>query len=933
MRLNLSRCLLFLVLLGLAPRALAADGGRVFDYRDVTLENGLRVLSLEDFSCPIVAVQLWYHVGSKDEQPDRQGFAHMFEHMMFRGTDRLGPTGHFDLVRRTGGDCNAYTSFDNTVYVQVVPANQLELVLWLEAERMAFLKIDQTAFDCERKVVEEERRLGINRPYGTIPERVLPELFKVHPYRWLPIGKIPHLRAAAVQELRDFWSRHYVPANATLVVVGAVKHEEVERLARRSFGWIPRYPAPERIAVREPPLQGVTLTLKDDNAPAPVVAAAWRTVPVGHEDAVGLELLATILGGGQSSRLYRKLVAEDQVAMLAMGGAQSLEHDGIFAAGAVLSPLGGSPNKVLELVKSQVERLRTEPVTEAELTKARNQMLAGLVRSNLNVASKATLLGSASVLEGDAGRVNRRLEAIRAVTLADLQRLARTYLAPERMVQVTVEQNILGSLLGKLRGSARAEEDAPITAKPETEAPPPGRKGLTRPRDFPAEPPVAGLLAAPPAFAHTSKVLPNGLKVLVVPNHEVPYISIQLGLSAGTWTEAKPGVASMALSMLTKGTTRRSEKELAEELEMYAISLGGSAGHASSFVTAGCLTEHIERTMALLGEVVLTPRFPADEFEKLRKQVRTGLAVALAEPSDKAERELDRRLYGSHPYGRRTTGEVADLDALKVDDLAPWWQTFVRPDEAVLIFAGDIEPGRAEQLAAQTFGSWKAAGPKPRVELPPLPKAEPTHIYLVPYNGVQSQIRIGQLVSLRRGQPEFATAEVVSSYFGGAFNSRLNEVLRVQKGLTYGASGGFSTFRFAGALQMSTFSKTESTVDAVRAALEELERLRKEPPTTKELEDTKSYFLGSFVRRRETPQQMASELWTIQSYGLPADHFEQTLQRVAQTDAAACQRLVRDLVDPGRLVVVVVGDPGKLQKDLEKVAPVTVVQSPGGAKP
>ena len=193
-----------------------------FDYQQIKLDNGLKVITLEDFSCPIVSVQLWYHVGSKDEQPDRQGFAHMFEHMMFRGTDRLGATEHFSLIRRVGGTTNGYTSFDRTVYLETLPADQLELALWLEAERMAFLKIDQQAFDTERKIVEEERRMRINQPYGTLVENLLDELFSVHPYRWPPIGKIPHLRAAAVQELRDFWQKYYVPLVSIFNVIAAV---------------------------------------------------------------------------------------------------------------------------------------------------------------------------------------------------------------------------------------------------------------------------------------------------------------------------------------------------------------------------------------------------------------------------------------------------------------------------------------------------------------------------------------------------------------------------------------------------------------------------------------------------------------------------------------------------------------------------------------
>ncbi|MHC4406665.1 MAG: M16 family metallopeptidase, partial [Planctomycetota bacterium] len=319
----------------------AQSDAPAYDYRQFELPNGLRVITLEDHSCPIVSVQVWYHVGSKNEDPERQGFAHMFEHMMFRGTDRLGPTDHFDLIRRTGGTTNGYTNFYTTVYLETLPANQLELALWLEAERMALLRIDQESFETERKVVEEERRLGLNRPFGTMMEKTMAEMFKVHPYRWTPIGNIPHLRAAKVGELRDFWNRYYVPNNATLIVVGDVTHEQVRRSAKEYLGWIPRVEDPPRVTVREP-LAGEkrSATIREKNAPVPVVMVAYRAVPVAHDDSVPLELLGTILAGGQSSRLYRDLVAENQLAVAAQAMNFSLEQDGMFALYAVMGPTG-----------------------------------------------------------------------------------------------------------------------------------------------------------------------------------------------------------------------------------------------------------------------------------------------------------------------------------------------------------------------------------------------------------------------------------------------------------------------------------------------------------------------------------------------------------------------------------------------------------------
>jgi zinc protease len=280
----------------------------------------------------------------------------------------------------------------------------------------------------------------------------------------------------------------------------------------------------------------------------------------------------------------------------------------------------------------------------------------------------------------------------------------------------------------------------------------------------------------------------------------------------------------MTLSMLTKGTTKHTEGELADELETYAISLSGAGSMDTSTVSAGCLTEHISRAMKLLAEVVLSPTFPQDEFEKLRKQVLTSLAVQSAEPTYQANKQLRQRLYGQHPYSRTATGEIEDVNALAVEDLKGWWAEFARPDMAVLIFAGDIDQTQAFELAAEMFGQWKSSGPKPDIKLPQLAKPGETHIYLVDRPGsIQSQIRAGQLGITRHNEGYF-TSRIVSNYFGWAFNSRLNETIRVAKGLTYGASGSYSAQRFAGEFYVSTFTKTESTPEAVQAVLRKAAR-------------------------------------------------------------------------------------------------------------
>jgi zinc protease len=847
----------------------------------------------------------------------------MFEHMMFRGTDNIGPTDHFGFLRKVGGTTNGYTSFDKTVYLETLPVEQLELALWLEAERMAFLKIDQESFDTERKVVEEERRMGLNRPYGSIYEKLFDAIYKKHPYRWTPIGNIPHLRASSVQELREFWQKNYVPSNATLIITGAVKHRDAQAAAKKYFGWIPKYPQPKQVDIKEPQqTQARNIILKEDNAPAPAAGILFRTVPLKHEDAVVLDVAARILGGGKSSRLYRELVAEKQLAVGVEAESWNLEQDGLFGAGAAMTPFGSNPDAVLEIMQKQIERLRTDPVTDKELTKAKNQLMKGIVTSNLTIESKARMLGQAEVEMHDISRVNTSLDEIRSVTKEDILRVAGEYLQPQRAITGQVKRNLLGSVM-----SSAVEDDAPVTAEPETDSPAPGRCDLTeRPEGFPDKPPFAESKTSNLMPEYEEVVLGNGMKVLVVSNHEVPFVNVRLGFLNGAWTEQKPGSCSMAMSMLTKGTQNYTEGQLAEELETYAISLGGFGSMDTSTISAGALTDNIDRAIKLLTEVVLRPTFPEDEFEKLRKQVLTSLEVSTASPDYIADRQYRIRLYKDHPYSRTATGEIEDVKVLNIEDLKNWYNTNIRPENAVMIFAGDIKTENAVALAQEYFDQWKNDNPKPVTKLPKIDPIEKTHIYLVDNPGVtQSKIRVGHFGFTRKDSRYF-TSRVVNSYFGMAFNSRLMTSLRVEKGLTYGAMGGFSASRFAGNFKISTFTKTESTAETVEAIIDEIRNLKTHAPTDEELDESRSYILGSFVRQRETPQQVASDLWLIESQQLEKDYLQQLLDGIAKTDDDNCIELAKSAVNEDGLVIVVVGQAEILKEKLEKIAPVTVVK-------
>ncbi|MDH4201583.1 MAG: insulinase family protein [Phycisphaerae bacterium] len=897
------------------------DPGKLFDYQQITLDNGMKVITMEDFSCPIVEVQVWYGVGSKDEKPDRQGYAHIFEHMMFKGTDRVSEKDHFNLLRKVGGTCNAYTSFDQTVYYETLPADEIDLALWLEAERMSFLKIDQNAFDTERRVVEEELRMRENQPYGNVFKKMAAVIFADEPYRWTPIGKLADLRATSVSDLRQFWIDHYVPNNATLIIVGAIQHEKAQKLAKQYFGWIPAEPEPKKITFKEPqPTEPKKVVIDDENAPAGQVVLAWRTVSTGQRDETVLDLLSEILGSGHSSRLYRTLVADTQIAVDASTWTYNLQLEGIFVAEATLPPNSEDYDGAVKALTEQIRKIQAEGILDKELEKARNQLTKRLVTMNLSIESKARMLGAAAVSMGDISKVNTRIEEIHSVTKEDIQRAANQYVDMNRVFQFTIRQNT------GMQNARKDDEEAAITAEPERQAPAPGRPGVKRPKNFPETAPLTKESEASFDLKYEQAKLSNGLQVLVIPNHEVPFVSVTLGLTNGAWTDTKPGTAAMTLSMLTRGTAKHNEAQLAEELEQYAISLGGSADIDTATVSMNCTTEQLDRGMGLLAEVVKEPAFPKEEFHKLLQQKITDLNIKEQDPRYLADKYLDKVLFGQHPYARTADGTVEDLKQLSIRDLREWWIRFGHPEKATLIFAGDITKQKAVELAKQYLGDWNIATPTPMMKLVAVPDPKPTTVYIVNRPGsAQAQIKVGQLGMTRRQQPDYFVSLLVSTYFGGSFYSRLSDNIRVKRGLSYDARGGYRAQNLAGTFAVSTFTKNETVAETINVIIDQVAELRTVEPTDSELNDTRSYFIGSFAGQRETPQDVARDLWLVESQGLGKNYFKKLFKGLDNATKQDCVELAEKTLDPDTLSIIIVGDAETLKEPLSNIAPVKVI--------
>lgn len=910
-----------------------APGGSVqplFPVAEFTLTNGLQLLVVEDHHCPIVAVQVWYHVGSVDEPEGRRGFAHLFEHLMFRGTDRLGPTDHSDLLTGVGGEDNAFTDFDETCYHESLPAQQLELAFWLESERMAFLTIDSAGMATERKVVEEERRMYLNQPYGDLIDLGLPVLFGQHPYANAPIGTIHDLRLATTADVHSWWTKRYTPNNATLVVVGDVKAARVQDLARRYFGWIPAVPQPRRDIPEADRFEAASQTvLKLDNAPAPGVAVTWRTVAEGHPDAVALDLLASILGGGESSRLYRRLVVDDHLAVAAMAMAYGLRKGGLFGVGAVLSPAGGDTARVQGILQSEIARVIEQGVTPEELEKAQNQAVSQLVQAIQTDNGKATLIGRAAVVGPGIEELETRLERLRRLTPVDLRRVAKTYLDPSHSLTVTIPgSSLLGQLSRLFLGRRRAEEATPVT--PPTGQAFHGRPGVIRPVNLPIRPPIKRGNPPIPKLRPAEYRLANGLRVLIATTPGAPTAEFVLALPFGAWAESKPGTAALTLRMLTKGTDLHDEKTITEDLERHAIQLTGSASHDESRLEVRCLPEQVEIALRWMGEIINHASFPESALRTTISQAQAELAVADNDPAAVAEREFRRHLFAAHPYARRISGESAELASLRSEDLSSFWGRIADPAQATLIVASPLSEKRMLALCQRFLANWNLTRTFQPIPEPAVPGHDsPTHIVLVNWPGAgQSEIRVGGPGLVNR-DTALPIAKLISSYFGGSFGSRLMRAVRVDEGATYGINGGFHPGRLAGMFEVRTFTKTPATAGTLRLVLGQIRALVEDPPTVAELRLHRRYFLGSAASWFETPGQIADRFTGIALNALPLDYVQRTLGDISIATASRCVQLTKRIVDPEHLLIVVVGDAAVTLADLEQIAPVTVLDRDG----
>jgi zinc protease len=870
-----------------------------------TLPNGMDVYTARDTTTSNVTIQVWYRVGSKDDPEGRSGFAHLFEHLMFKATKDF-PDETFDrLTEDVGGNNNAFTSDDVTGYYQTVPANHLERLIFAEASRLSSLVVNEAVFESERDVVKEEYRQGVlAQPYGRLFSVFMPAtIYQEHPYRRTTIGSIEDLDAATLDDVLRFHATYYRPDNAVLIVAGNFDQAQLD-------GWIDEYlapiPNPDRPLpennVREPEPTGPReATFYAPNVPLPAVVLAWPTVPYAHPDRVALTVLDGILSTGESSRMYRSLVYEQQIAAQASSSPDFSQQAGALSAYAIMAG-GETPETGIAAIRAEIARLRDEPVTAAELAEAKNELVADALRGRETIEDRATTLGFVLINTNDASVADRQIADIQAVTAEDIQRVARRYLTDDRAITIRYlnadEQNPPTPQNTDVTAPVTVADLAPVgrvfTLLPEAE-----RTPLPEPAEpvSPTTPPVADFR------------LDNGMRVLVVEKEGLPLVSARLNFDAGAAYEApgKAGLAGMTAALLTQGTTTRTAPQIATEIEQLGASIGAGAGSDFANVYANAPADVFPRAVELMADLVRNPTFAQEELERQRDQALDGLRVALSTPGPVAAQAAGRVIYGEAPYGAPGGGTLTSLPALTREDVANFHRQRYRPIDATLVFSGAIDEAEARRLAEAAFGDWTSPSAVGAAVDPSGPALPPRVVVIDQPGAGQAAVTVA-LRGVSRTDADYFPLTLGNTLLGGSFTSRLNQEIRIKRGLSYGTRSSLGVRADEGLFTASAQTRNDAAAEVAGLILAEIERLSTTQPTEQEMTTRRAILTGAFGSSLETVDGLGTLVANLALYDLPMSDLEAYVSNVEAISAADVQSAFAEHLPVDRASLVIVGD-------------------------
>ena len=912
------------VILTLGAQAPPSDIPKI-DIEKYTLPNGLEVILSEDRRLPIVGVDVWYHVGPAHEAPGRTGFAHLFEHMMFQGSKHVPGDAHFRMLEGAGGTgLNGTTNFDRTNYFETVPANQLDLALWLESDRMGYLldTVDQAKLSNQQDVVRNERRQSTeNSPYGIVQEALFKSLYPAgHPYHGVVIGSHADIQAAKLEDVRDFFKQYYAPNNATLAIAGDIDKAATKKLVEKYFSTLKRGPAVPPVNVATPPITAERRIVVQDRVELPRVYMAWHTPAIFKDGDADADITAGVLGTGRSSRLYKKLVYEKQIAQSVNAYQYSLMLGSAFGIEVTARP-GHTLQEMEAVIDEELALLRKDGPSAAEVDRVRNVIetgaLSGLQRRGGfgGVADQLNLynhyVGTPDYLAQD---VMRR----RRVTPDSVRRFVQTYLRPDARVivhGVPGKQELAPEVPKPAAQQAAAGSAEPANADEPWRA--------TTPKPAAAR---AAVLPTPQSFQ-----LGNGLTVLLAPQTGLPLVSATLVVRNGSDANPidKPGLASFSAAMLNQGTTTRNATQLAEEVAQIGASLTTGSTMDASTITTSSLARNFPAALNILADVALRSTFPAEEVERIRASRLADVVQQRSNPNVIANNVMSAALYGlEHPYGFAQLGTAESIKKVTRDDLQGFWRQQFVPGNAALIVSGAITLPELRKLAETALGAWPR-GAAAATKLGDSALGQPRLVLVDRAGSPQTQLRVAA-IGVARSSPDYIRLRVMNAILGGLFSSRINLNLREAKGYTYGASSQFAFWRGPGPFSVATGVRTDVTAPAVREIVNEMKRMVATDVTADELSLAKDAITYALPGQFETNEFTVGALSAIFVYSLPLDYYSTLPGQINAVTAKDVQTVAAKYLVPEKMVVVAVGDSARIREPLEKEIAPAELRNPDG---
>jgi len=894
-------------------------------YDKYVMPNGLQVILHSDHSDPVISYAIMYHVGSSREVPGKTGFAHLFEHLLFGGSENV-PAGTFDkVIEGVGGSNNGFTSRDVTTYYEIFPKNGLEKVLWLESDRMGFFinSVTQRSLAIQQNVVQNEKRQGEdNSPYGFTDYVISKNLYPAeHPYSWEVIGEMEDLKNASLDDVKSYYEKFYGPNNATLVLAGDFDIDSVKILLTKYFGEIGAHGEVAGRTAMPVSLNSTKKLYHEDNfANVPEINMVWPVAAAYTKDAYALDFLAKILSDGKKAPLYKVLVKEKQLTSSTSAYNNSGELTGELTI-TVRANEGRNLREIEAAVFEAFNRFETEGITEKDIERVKASSEKSFYNGISSVFGKSLQLAFYNTFLNDPGYIEKDIENIKAVTLEDVKMVYEKYIKGKPYVATSfVPKGRLEMIADNSVTAGVKEEDINEASEVEIAATADLQPVKTPSSiDRSVEPPAGNEpeVKLPEIWKAT---LANGIEVFGITNKELPLVELSMVIDGGTYKDkiSLPGVASMVASVLPQGTRNRTPEELEEEIELLGSGINMFAGREEIIVNASSLARNFEKTVNLMKEIILEPRWDSTEFSIALNRTKNSIIQSAAQPRSVASLTFMKLLYGSdHIFGYGTRGSIESINKITLDDLKSFYESNFSPSVTKINVAGNVTKEQVVTALQPLEKEWMAKEVTMN-NYPVPPNPGKSQIFFVDIPGSQQSVIYVGYLALSRDNPDFVRTEFINYRLGGAFTSILNQILREEKGFTYGASSYFQEMKVLAPFVASTSVRSNATFETVRIIKEEMEKYR-QGVSEDDLQFIKNCMIRSNALRFETNESLAGMLSTLSKYDLPDDFIKRDESVIKNISIAEHKAIAEKYIVPDRMYYVVVGDAATQMKPLSKI--------------